>query len=325
MRVLSGHRAPVLSVAYAPDGRSLASGDADGLLLLWDLVRGDRERLLSVERDHLILPNGTRSLYGAFGAARSLKFSPDGRRLAVGMRGGIVLLRLAEEEWHDGGTLPSAGGSCSIAFSADGEFVAWTGYLDQRVCLKWDTTSRVQKYLHGYRGGVLALAHSPQAPLVACGCGLVRGELVLWSYPATREGPDPTAVVDSMRLRLSPDPNWDDLTPVYSLAFAPNGATLASGEKNGVVRLWDVEDRKQRTSFGGHGSIIKALAFTPDGRTLLSAEENGVLILWDVASGVESRRFDWSVGRVRGVAISPDGMTAAAAGSDCSVLVWDLD
>jgi WD40 repeat protein len=290
-------------------------------------------------------------LFGELGAARALTFAPDGQLLVVGLSVGVVVLQLGSVELQ-GGTLPSRGGSCSVAFSTDGQFVAWAGYFDSAVYLSRESELTYRKELHGYRGGILALAHSPRAPLVACGTGMVvRGEVLLWDYspwpprkPAEPETGLAFRVTEAMRLRVPPEQPLAVLTPVHALAFDPDGRLLASGEKYGVwrieghrgrasqgapravfVRLWDVEAREQRMALAGHGSTIKALAFSPDGRTLLSAEENGILIVWDVVSGRELRRFDWGIGAVRDVAIAPDGMTAAVAGSDRTVLVWDID
>src|SRR5262249_11901225 len=72
-RTLRGHEADFVKIAFHPDGRRLASGGWDGIVVLWDSVTG---RIL-------------RRLKGAIGEVRGLAFSPDGRRLAAsrGIRG----------------------------------------------------------------------------------------------------------------------------------------------------------------------------------------------------------------------------------------------
>jgi WD40 repeat protein len=312
MRVLSGHEAPVLSVAYSPDGRTLASGDADGVVLLWDLATGSAERVWPVRGE-------------TGGAARFVSFEPTGRLLGLGMTEFAVHLRRSGNP--NPVILQGRGGSCSVAFSGNGDMIAWTGYLAREVrvaCL----TTEYQGRLSGYQGGMLALAHSSQDALVACGGDQLDGSgvLALWKYPMDQGDFFDTMLLPRALLYpslMQPPPY--QLSPVYALRFSPNGRTLASGEKNGRVRLWDIDTREQQTVLTEHRSTVKALAFMPDGRTLVSAEENGVLIVSNVADGAEVRRFDWGIGRVRSVAIAPDGMTAAVAGSDCSVLIWDID
>lgn len=68
---------------------------------------------------------------------------------------------------------------------------------------------------------------------------------------------------------------------VRSVAFAPDGKTLASGADQTVI-LWDVEAAKTQATLRGHRADVLAVAFSPDGRTLASSDEDGVVKLWDV-------------------------------------------
>src|SRR4051794_14908780 len=71
--------------------------------------------------------------------------------------------------------------------------------------------------------------------------------------------------------------------PVISVAFSPDGKTLASGGAS--VKLWDVASGKNTVTLKGHTAAVTSVAFSPDGKTLASGSWDKTVKLWDVASG----------------------------------------
>jgi WD40 repeat protein len=79
--------------------------------------------------------------------------------------------------------------------------------------------------------------------------------------------------------------------PVTSLALAPDGTTLAVGDKSGAVRLWDVGSRNERLHWQGHTGEVSFLVCLPDGRTWASAGADRTARIWDAATGRERAVF----------------------------------
>ena len=69
-----------------------------------------------------------------------------------------------------------------------------------------------------------------------------------------------------------------------SIAYSPNGTTLASVGDDPTIRLWDVATGVQKQTLTGHGRqwVIWDLVFSPDGSTLASGSRDGTVLLWDL-------------------------------------------
>ena len=119
--------------------------------------------------------------------------------------------------------------------------------------------------------------------------------------------------------------NLDGGGAVKSVAFSPNGKTLASGSADGTVRLWDVATRRQ---IGGNldgGGAVKSVAFSPNGKTLASGSADGTVRLWDVATGQQiGATLTGHTGPVTSVAFSPNGKILASGSDDDTVRLWDV-
>ena len=77
------------------------------------------------------------------------------------------------------------------------------------------------------------------------------------------------------------------------MAFSPDGHTLASGDDDGTIQLWDVADPAHPRPLGqtllGSYRPSHSVAFSPDGHTLASGSDDGTIRLWDVADPAHPR------------------------------------
>src|SRR5438552_1381897 len=107
------------------------------------------------------------------------------------------------------------------------------------------------------------------------------------------------------------------LASVSSLAFSPDGKTLASGSADGCI-LWYVTTHTQRVqSSHACAKVVTDVIFDPDGKTLAAGGEGGVVILGDITTGQLLRQpLIGQSTHVLRVAFSPDGKTLLTVGEE---------
>jgi WD40 repeat protein len=101
------------------------------------------------------------------------------------------------------------------------------------------------------------------------------------------------------------------------VSFSPDGRTLAVGQQDGRVTLWDVASGRLMSSLGGHSAFVAALAFAPDGLTLASAGGDGTARIWNL----ETNRQKLAIVSTQST-FAPDGLQLATGGFDGTVRLW---
>jgi WD40 repeat protein len=332
--------AAATTVAFSPDGRTLASTGRDHAVRLWDVKT--QERVGSPFTNHR-------------GALVALAFLPGGDRFASAGLDGVRIARTTSPLVR---TLPKTGTSLlNVEYSADGKRLAWGGGGTLYVR---DVTSRGQRRLYG-PGPIHAVEYNAD------------GARVRWHGNVGKVEADTVGGLREMRV-LTPTGNVNNLsfsgdgrflawaaeadhtvrildlftgrerviveqakyvdTP-KSIALSRDGRTVAYNlsEKvsdvplivRGRVRIWDlVHNRPVRAQPPSHREEDHGIAISPDGRTLAYGGDDKIVRLWDIPHGRLIVGLSGHKDTILGMAFRPDGRVLASAGRDSAVFMWDV-
>jgi hypothetical protein len=301
-------------------------------------------------------PGGPVSLalkVGPLPAVTALAFRGDGRVLAVGTNGAVVLWDLVDG--RPARVLGDLTGPVhALAFSRDGKRLAVGSGLPAR-------SGSVRVYevpggtlLHDFAGHtdvVFGLALRPDGGQLASAsfdqtvrlwdlvlgrpAGVFRGHSdFVYDVAYARDGKTLLSVgkdravkrFDAARvkeLRTYSDHNDD----VLALAVPPGGGTggFVTAGHEPQLRWWADDAEKPGKRVGGHSGPVHQLAFSGDGSRLISAGGDGSVRLWDGRTGASLKTLPGAGEWQYAAAISHDGTLAAAGGWDGLVRVWDAD
>ncbi|MBX9787305.1 MAG: hypothetical protein K2Y37_00185 [Pirellulales bacterium] len=111
--------------------------------------------------------------------------------------------------------------------------------------------------------------------------------------------------------------------PITSLAASVDGKQIATGLADGQIRLWNAETGEARHALAGHTATVAGLAFSADGARLFSAGHDHTIRSWDVAAG-QPLGIIVTPDPVAGLALAPDGRRLATASVNGAVRTWIL-
>jgi WD40 repeat protein len=319
---LRGHTDAILDAAFAPGGARVATASHDGTVRVWDARA---------------MPGKIRIDAHTAGVA-ALAFSRDGGRVVSAAQDGQVALWDAESGARAGGAaLPAAGLSCA-ACAPDGSRVA-AGYDDGTLRIAGTTGAEPFDAVAGLSGRVTALAFSPDGSWIA---GASRDAVCVWKAgrPAAAlrlEAADTRALAFSAagdRLFAGGGAGltaWalPDGTPLAdrpsgsgvctALAAAQDG-TVAVGDRDGIVRVWDGALTAPLSELPPLKSAVSGLAFSPGGRRLFTCGRRDLRI-WHPAAGRELLSLEGGADWITTLALSADGRCLAAGDNTGAILL----
>jgi WD40 repeat protein len=296
------------SILYTPDGKTIVSAGKTANIVLWDVA---------ARHERLTIP--------AKSAVVCLAVSPDGSLLASGHLDKVIRLwKLVTGEKL--ATLKGAAGEVrGLAFSPDGKWLVsahGVNYPEYKPRSErdrdgelrlWNVVERKQERVLVPRmeTAVRCVAYAPDGKSIAC--GVAHGSFVRLIDPENGRTIE----------QFTSGSGW-----VHSVAFSPDGITLAWGTAQNTVNLHDLATRRNRT-FLGHQGEVKQVVWSPDSKVLATYARDRRIKVWDAATGKERLALARGQGQetvpVSKLAFSPDGKTLAAGSGTGLIALWTLD
>jgi WD40 repeat protein len=282
----------ILCVAFAPDSKTLAAGSADGDLRLWDVATCKEVGQFTGHQNHV----------------RSLAFAPDGRTLVSASEDGTLRLwNVATRKQIRQVYKADPNRPCSnIALSSDGGLLAWSS--GDMIIRLWEVaTAKEIRQFRGSQSYATAVAFSPHGEtLVSGGWDCI---VQVWQVATGKQ--------------IQPTPGHH--APLYSVDMSPDDTVLASAGSDRSILFWDPATGQALRQLRHEGGV-DVIAFSPDGKVFsFGGRRDQTIRLSDVATGRPIRRFRLSDERMYGKAFSPDGKTLACLGWAQPIRLWDMD
>ena len=287
LHTLKGHNSHINSVAFAPDGKTLASASSDGSVNVWDTAKG----------------TCLYTLKGNMGNVNVVVFGPDGKTIALASKEVKIwdiakrtcLCTIMGHQHNVNSVMFARDGKTIISASYDSSVKVWD--IAKGTCLRT---------MKGHDSDVNSLTFAPDGKILA----FASGDQTIRIWDIAKETRLCTMIGHTGE--------------VHSVAFAPDSKTLASASYDHSVKVWDSFKGTCLRTMKGHTDVVCSVAFAPDGKTIASASYDQTIKIWDRTKGTCLRSMKGHTSIVCSIAFAPDGKTIATASYDKTIRIWKV-
>lgn len=248
-----GNHGGIQHILWLPGSSQILSvGVRDESLQLWRLSDGERSHALYA--------------YAGYTLANVVQWSPDGSRLAIGSREGIILIwQMASQQIEAvlGGHETEI---ISLAWSPDGRYLASSGRPDNSVRISDAQTGLLLQTATGHTDRITAVAWAPDSNRVAS-AGF-DSRLQIWNITRAE-------VTESWAMQA--------LGRVLIAAWSANGNEIVTGGQTNLVQLRPPEVTRLTVTLTGHSAPVSAAAWAGDSQRFATGDNNGRVLLWATA------------------------------------------
>jgi WD40 repeat protein/tRNA A-37 threonylcarbamoyl transferase component Bud32 len=315
----------VLTVAFSPSGRQVATGSADSAIRVWDVAKRALVHTSTLPSPVISLAwsNDGRFLLGATKSSgaylvdaqllgRPLKLpvvDPDIAWVGSSATTGSFATAARSEGlrlWALRSAQPTRlierGNVLAASFVPDSSHLAVAGLGESGVCVWSLSSGTCSTRLPASMPQVRALATSPDGRALAVGGS---GDIHVWELSSKLP-----------RLVLS-----GHAAEIRAVEFSPKSGAIASAAVDGAIVLHDATTGAVRTRWSA-GSGVQSVAFLTEDR-LASAQRDGSLVIWNTRNGTPQRRIAAHPTWTMGVTVLPGGAELVSAAADGSLSVWE--
>jgi WD40 repeat protein/serine/threonine protein kinase len=338
---LEGHKAEILSLDIDNSGNYLASGDAKGKIIIWDLVRGlEKTRLgngseIEVQRLHFV--NDNQLIVGGLekvpGVNREYLEQPF-----------ITLWDVEERTEITRFEKPKNKVRC-LAVHPDGELLA-TGSRDKRLNI-WDLTSGLliktllnpapiidlefskngKVFVSADSSGRIAIFNGDIAPITSF---VSPSANVIQALSLGPDGRHLLAACQGGSVQHWSGGNWKEAQrfkrhqgELRDIAVIHSGLVASVGLDG--LRLWATGNKQGQFHSEGHQRILRAVAFSPNGGLIATASDSGAVRLWNSKTHRLERLLPKQGNAVQAVAFHPEGKILATGSTDRLIRLWRVN